>query len=412
MIVASAQHVSTSTRGSRPLASPAPRSAHFWFRPAGAGAAHADRLRAIRARLDSCAGLRVVPALFTLAADSLEHPTARRVRDILRFWFAAAWTGSGSTRRSAAQGPRCPMSPMRPHPSTTSTIHDVPRWRRVADEYDSRALIARCGCPRSALHQYLRPDELQRRFNVASSAVPGSALMRACSTAPASARGVGAPATGCCPIRRTRHVTLYGRADTTSLDNNLDCKPVDLSSAPARPAAACSAVPAGATYVYQGRARSLENESIPPDRFQDPMWAARHSATAPVPLPGPVRTPFASRWGAVLPSPDVRPPVPAQTATRVRCWSSTARVLLRRAEEGLHRHDAWSSRAGCSRTPVTSSRVCSTVRCFVPPPHVRASSPRPLDARPCHRHASVRCDLQGGSSCPLGKGLLPAPLSC
>jgi alpha-glucosidase len=103
---------------------------------------------------------------------------------------------------------------------------------------------------------------------------------------------VGAPATWVLSNHDvTRHVTRYGREDTTfSFDNNLDGTPVDLEvgTRRARAAALLSLSLPGATYIYQGEELGLwENENIPPEEFQDPMWGRRgHSRDGcRVPLP-------------------------------------------------------------------------------------------------------------------------------
>ena len=175
-------------------------------------------------------------------------------------------------------------------------MHDVYRgWRRVADEYDNRVLIGEVWMPDvSRFAKYLRPDELHAAFNFDFLGCAWDpALMRECIDRTLDAHAtIGAPATWVLSNHDvTRHVTRYGRAKTTfSCEENLDGTPVDLElgTRRARAAALLSLSLPGAPYVYQGEELGLwENESIPPDAFQDPMWGRRgHSRDGcRVPLP-------------------------------------------------------------------------------------------------------------------------------
>ncbi|MET0417075.1 MAG: DUF3459 domain-containing protein, partial [Actinoplanes sp.] len=159
---------------------------------------------------------------------------------------------------------------------------------------------------------------------------------------------VGAPATWVLSNHDvTRHVTRYGREDTTfSFDNNLDGTPVDLElgTRRARAAALLSLSLPGATYIYQGEELGLwENENIPPEQFQDPMWGRRgHSrdgCRVPLPWTGD-EVPFgfttATPW---LPQPAEWKDrtVQAQTGdpnSMLELYRSA--IALRRAEPGLH----------------------------------------------------------------------------
>jgi alpha-glucosidase len=233
-------------------------------------------------------------------------------------------------------------------------VHDVYRaWRRVADSYGGdRALIGEVWMPEvERFANYLRPDELHAAFNFDFLGCAWDPrLMRECVDRTLDAhRAVGAPATWVLSNHDvTRHVTRYGRADTTfSFDNNLDGTPVDLSlgTRRARAAALLSLSLPGATYIYQGEELGLwENENIPPSSYQDPMWARRgHSRDGcRVPLPwGGGEPPFgfssAEPW---LPQPpewkDLT--VTAQTGdpnSMLELYRSA--IAARRAEAGLHR---------------------------------------------------------------------------
>ncbi|GIE84541.1 glycoside hydrolase family 13 protein [Actinoplanes regularis] len=228
--------------------------------------------------------------LFTPEQPDLnwEHPDVRaEFEDILRFWFDRG--ADGIRIDSAALLFKDTALPEvvdgEPHPfHDLDAVHDVYRaWRRVADEYEGRALIGEVWMPEvERFTNYLRPDELHAAFNFD---LLGCAwdpyLMRACidRTLDAHAK-VGAPPTWVLSNHDvTRHVTRYGRSDTTfSFENNLDGVPVDLElgTRRARAAALLSLSLPGATYVYQGEELGLwENENIPEDRIQDPMYARR-----------------------------------------------------------------------------------------------------------------------------------------
>jgi alpha-glucosidase len=185
-----------------------------------------------------------------------------------------------------------------PHPfHDLDEVHDVYRgWRRVSDSYGTdRALIGEVWMPEvERFANYLRADELHAAFNFDFLGCAWDAeLMRACIDRTLVAHaGVGAPATWVLSNHDvTRHVTRYGREETTfSFENNLDGIRVDLElgTRRARAAALLSLSLPGATYVYQGEELGLwENEDIPVEQLQDPMLARRgHSRDGcRVPLP-------------------------------------------------------------------------------------------------------------------------------
>ncbi|WP_067503666.1 glycoside hydrolase family 13 protein [Actinoplanes sp. TFC3] len=302
--------------------------------------------------------------LFTPQQPDLnwDHPAVRaEFEDILRFWFdrgvdgiridSAALLFKDRDLPAVVEG--------RPHPfHDLDEVHDVYRaWRRVADEYPDRALIGEVWMPEvERFANYLRPDELHAAFNFDFLGCAWDAtLMRECVDRTLDAhRTVGAPATWVLSNHDvTRHVTRYGRGTTTfSFENNLDGTPVDLElgTRRARAAALLSLSLPGATYLYQGEELGLwENENIPVERMQDPMYARRgHSrdgCRVPLPWSGD-EPPFGfSATEPWLPQPAEWKDrtVQAQTGDRnsmLELYRSA--IGLRRGESGLHTPDfAW-----------------------------------------------------------------------
>jgi alpha-glucosidase len=298
--------------------------------------------------------------LFTPEQPDLnwDHPLVRaEFEDILRFWFDRGVDGIRIDSAALLFKDRSlpPVVDGQPHPfHDLDEVHDVYRsWRRIADAYPGdRALIGEVWMPEvERFANYLRPDELHAAFNFDFLGCAWDAgLMRACIDRTLDAHAaVGAPPTWVLSNHDvTRHVTRYGRADTTfSFDNNLDGTPVDLEQGTrrARAAALLSLSLPGATYVYQGDELGLwEHEGIAEDRIQDPMYARRgHTRDGcRVPLPwGGDEPPFefstaAEPW---LPQPPEWKDrtVQAQTgdpSSMLELYRSAIRQ--RRAEPGLH----------------------------------------------------------------------------
>ncbi|WP_250007380.1 glycoside hydrolase family 13 protein [Actinoplanes sp. M2I2] len=303
--------------------------------------------------------------LFTPEQPDLnwDHPDVRaEFESILRFWFDRGVDGIRID--SAALLLKDPELPEvledSPHPfHDLDGVHDVYRsWRRIADSYGGdRALIGEVWMPEvERFANYLRPDELHAAFNFDFLGCAWDPrLMRDCVDRTLHAHAaVGAPATWVLSNHDvTRHVTRYGREDTTfSFDNNLDGTPVDLElgTRRARAAALLSLSLPGATYIYQGEELGLwENENIPPEEYQDPMWGRRgHSRDGcRVPLPwtgdeAPFGFTTATPW---LPQPAEWKDRTAQAQTgdpssMLELYRSA--IALRRAEPGLHRGEmAW-----------------------------------------------------------------------
>ena len=298
--------------------------------------------------------------LFTPEQPDLDwdHPAVRaEFEDILRFWFdrgvdgiridSAALLFKDRDLPAVVEGQRHPFHDL-------DEVHDVYRaWRRVADEYPSRALIGEVWMPEvDRFANYLRPDELHAAFNFDFLGCAWDPrLMRECIDRTLHAHAViGAPATWVLSNHDvTRHVTRYGRTETTfSFENasNLDGTPVDLEMGTrrARAAALLSLSLPGATYVYQGDELGLwENENIPVDQLQDPMYGRRgHSrdgCRVPLPWSGdepPFGFSTAEPW---LPQPAEWKDrtVQAQTGDpRSMLELYRGAIKLRRAQPGLH----------------------------------------------------------------------------
>jgi alpha-glucosidase len=346
------------------LADPdAPERELFWFRP-GRGENGDEMPTDWRGEFGGTTWTRTEDGqwylhLFTPEQPDLnwDHPKVREeFESILRFWFDRGVDGIRID--SAALLLKDPDLPEvmadTPHPfHDLDGVHDVYRaWRRVSDSYGGdRALIGEVWMPEvERFANYLRPDELHAAFNFDFLGCAWDpVLMRECVDRTLHAHAaVGAPATWVLSNHDvTRHVTRYGRADTTfSFDNNLDGTPVDLElgTRRARAAALLSLSLPGATYIYQGDELGLwENEAIPPSSFQDPMWARRgHSrdgCRVPLPWAGD-EPPFAfSTADPWLPQP------PDWKGLTVQAQSGDpssmlalyrAAIALRRAEPGLH----------------------------------------------------------------------------
>ncbi|WFE42664.1 glycoside hydrolase family 13 protein [Micromonospora sp. WMMD998] len=215
-----------------------------------------------------------------------DHPRVRaEFSDILRFWFDRGVDGIriDSAGLLVKDGTLPEVHPDRPHPfRDLDGVHDVYRaWRRIADSYPGeRALVGEVWLPdRQRFANYLRPDELHTAFNFdfLGCAWDAAALRESIDGTLAAHAPVGAPATWVLSNHDvTRHVTRYGRADTTfSFAAKREGIPTDLElgTRRARAAALLSLALPGAAYVYQGEELGLwEVEDIPYELRQDPMW--------------------------------------------------------------------------------------------------------------------------------------------
>jgi alpha-glucosidase len=214
--------------------------------------------------------------------------------DILRFWFNLG--ADGVRIDSVAVVVKDPeladfdaANPPFPHPYTDrDEVHAIYRgWRQVADSYpDKRALIGEIWLPDAErFARYLAPDELHTAFNFDFLGCPwdGAALRASVDSTLAVHAPVHAPATWVLSNHDvTRHVTRYGRVDTTfdhGTRHHLHGVPTDLvlGTRRARAAALLALALPGSVYIYQGEELGLwEVEDIPDELRQDPFHYRTH----------------------------------------------------------------------------------------------------------------------------------------
>jgi alpha-glucosidase len=237
----------------------------------------------------------------------------QRVRDefldILRFWLDRGADGvridsAALLSKDPGLADFDPADPPYPHPlQDRDDVHEIYReWRRVADSYpDPRALIGEVWLPDAQrFANYLRPDELHTAFNFAflGCAWQADALRDVIDETLAVHAPVGAPATWVLSNHDVpRHVTRYGRADTSfNLDYRQLGAPTNLALGTRRARAAILltlALP-GSAYVYQGEELGLEEvEDLPDAVRQDPMFfrtaganLGRDGCRVPIPWSG------------------------------------------------------------------------------------------------------------------------------
>ena len=230
---------------------------------------------------------------------------------VLRFWFdrgvdgfridsAALLSKEATLADLAADADDHPGQ----HPfADRDEVHEIYRgWRKVADSYpEKRLLIGEVWLPdveRFAL--YLRSDELHSAFNFdfLCCAFEAPALRRVIDATISSHSQLGARPTWVLSNHDVvRHVTRYGRADTSfDMGNRRIGEPSDLvlGARRARAAALLSLSLPGAVYIYQGDELGLwEVEDLPDELLQDPMWhrsehkdRGRDGCRVPIPWSG------------------------------------------------------------------------------------------------------------------------------
>jgi alpha-glucosidase len=218
-----------------------------------------------------------------------QNPKVREeYEDVLRFWFDRGADGvridsAAMLAKDPDLGDFDPDNPPFPHPyADRDEVHEVYRsWRAVADSYsEPRALIGEVWLPDSErFAAYLRADEIHTAFNFAflGCAWDADALRTVIDDTLASHAPVGAPATWVLSNHDVpRHVTRYGRADTSfTLDFRQLGAPTDraLGTRRARAATLLTLALPGSAYVYQGEELGLEEvEDIADELRQDPMF--------------------------------------------------------------------------------------------------------------------------------------------
>ena len=240
-----------------------------------------------------------------------DNPLVRReFEDVLRFWLdrgvdgiridSAALLVKDSTLADLGDNPEA----LTQHPFVDlDGVHDVYRdWRRITDEYDGeRILIGEVWLPdRERFTRYLRPDELHTAFNFdfLSCAWQAGPVRSVIDATLADHAPVGAPPTWVLSNHDVvRHVTRYGRADTSfSMDNRRLGEPSDLELGARRARAVVLVTMAlpGAVYIYQGEELGLwEVEDLPAELLQDPIWVrsgytdrGRDGCRVPIPWSG------------------------------------------------------------------------------------------------------------------------------
>jgi alpha-glucosidase len=208
--------------------------------------------------------------------------------DVLRFWFERGADGvridSAALLTKDRTLPDFDLaSPPVPHPfEDRDDVHEIYRsWRRIADSYDPpRALIGEVWLPDAGrFAAYLRPEELHTAFNFAFLGCPwqAGALRTVIDETLSVHAPVRAPATWVLSNHDVpRHVTRYGRADTSfSLDYRQLGAPTDraLGLRRARAALLLNLALPGSVYLYQGEELGLDEvETIPDSVRQDPMF--------------------------------------------------------------------------------------------------------------------------------------------
>ena len=360
----------------------APRSAErarFWFRP-GRGPGGAEPPNNWVSHFGGPAWSRVTEAdgspgqwylhLFADAQPDLnwEQPEVREEHlSILRFWFDR---GADGIRIDSAAilvkdpflGDLDPDAPSdAPHPYTDRDgIHEIyQEWRAVADSYpEPKALIGEVWMPDpQRFAMYLRPNEIHTAFNFSFLSCPWdpTELRKVIDETIAAHEPVGAPATWVLSNHDvTRHVTRYGRADTSfafatrSFETPVD---LELGTRRARAAALLSLSLPGSAYIYQGEELGLwEVEDIPDSHKHDQMFfrtngadPGRDGCRVPLPWSGSA-PPFgfsppdatAEPWLAEQPADWARMSVEAEQgdpASMLELYRSALR--LRRSTEGL-----------------------------------------------------------------------------
>ncbi|NHU47956.1 alpha-amylase family glycosyl hydrolase [Rhodococcus sp. A14] len=215
--------------------------------------------------------------------------------DVLRFWFDRGVDGMRIDAVSAmAKVPGLPDAGHAPGARfESSTWVDNPHWdvddlhtilrefRTIADTYGPDRMFVAEAIVRSPerLARYVRPDELHTAFNFdfPRAGWNPATLREAIDRSRDALREVGAPATWVLSSHdETRHLTRFGRADTSTLPMTLTAgtdSDLALGTRRARAAALLMLALPGGAYLYQGEELGLEEVTdLPEDLLQDPTW--------------------------------------------------------------------------------------------------------------------------------------------
>ncbi|WP_435137133.1 alpha-amylase family glycosyl hydrolase [Actinacidiphila sp. bgisy144] len=207
---------------------------------------------------------------------------------VLRFWFDRGADGVRiDSATMPAKDPALPdfdsAAPPLPHPYIDrDDVHGIYRsWRALAEAYSPpRALIGEVWLadPVRFAH-YLRPDEMHTAFNFdyLNSPWDPAALRTVIDATLSSHASVGASPTWVLSNHDvTRHVTRYGRADSSfghALRQHRTPTDLALGTRRARAALLLALALPGGHYIYQGEELGLwEVEDIPDDLRQDPIF--------------------------------------------------------------------------------------------------------------------------------------------
>jgi alpha-glucosidase len=257
----------------------------FWFRP-GRGPDGSLPPTDLASIFGGSAWTRVPDGEWYLHLFASEQPdfnwdnprVCEEFEDILRFWLDRGIDGIRID--SAAVLIKDPL--VDDQYEDRDGIHDIYRgWRRISDTYPhDRALIGELWLPdQEAFARYLRPDELHTAFNFEFLRCPWDAsALRECIDATIKVHApVAAPATWVLSNHDvTRHVTRYGRIDTTFdfAERRRDVPTdLELGTRRARAAAMLTLALPGSVYIYQGDELGLEEfEDLADELREDPMY--------------------------------------------------------------------------------------------------------------------------------------------
>ncbi|MFC0533249.1 glycoside hydrolase family 13 protein [Phytohabitans kaempferiae] len=264
-----------------------------------------------------------------------ENPKVREeFEDVLRFWLDRGADGiridsAALLMKDGGLVDFDPANPPVPHPfQDRDEVHAIYQaWRAITDSYpEPRALIGEVWLPDAErFAAYLRADEIHTAFNFAFLGCPwdAAALRAIVDETLAVHAPVRAAATWVLSNHDVpRHVTRYGRADTSfTLEYRQLGAPTDRSLGLRRARAALLlnlALP-GSVYLYQGEELGLEEiEDIPDSMRQDPMFSrtggenlGRDGCRVPIPWSG-----TAPPFGFSPPGASAEPWLPQPTSWR------------------------------------------------------------------------------------------------